>query len=161
MTLSVRMFMVLVAAGLMWGCATPDNLPLMFGQANTLGITINGSTASQGGEFTLGYRGADVAIVPVTSKQPNGATGSIASKNNGATDALSVLGQFQANSNTNIGGSVGLGTFFATGMAATELATGYMHQLAGTPLETKPAKPAQAGGGADQGSNNAGGTSGK
>ena len=56
----------------------------------------------------------------------------------GGSDALSVLGQFEVRSSTRTA-DVGLGKFFATGLAAQKLADGFSDQIAG-----KPASPASA-----------------
>jgi hypothetical protein len=114
------------------GCSIPENQPLIFVQAHTLGIsaTTTGSTATP--EFTLGFRDLDLALVPVVTNntllQSNAGNGN-------SPDAYSVLGQFSVNTAAGTSANVGLGTFFATGGAARALGTGFEHQLAGTPLK--------------------------
>ena len=110
------------------GCAKYTNLPLMFGQSHTVGITISGSTTDQGGEFTLGYRDKDIAIVPVTIKQNSGDSTLVKSTVQNSQDAMSVIGQFELSSGT-ADGNVGLGKFFATGLAAQKLADGFKEKL--------------------------------
>lgn len=130
------------------GCAPNANTLLLFGQTQTLGVTINGSTTQQGAELTLGYRDLDIAIVPVTVAPQGG--GNIIELKADATgtqkdvshDALSVLGQFNANVTSSSPG-VGLGKFFATGLAAKRLADGFAHQL-GAPASDAPAAAAPA-----------------
>ncbi len=130
MRLSLGFFFVLFITSLC-GCATDSNMPLLFGQTHTLGITISSGATSQGGEFTLGYKDADIAVVPVTVKQENGSSTLVKSTVEGSQDAMSVLGQFQVSTATT-SNDVGLGTFFATGIAAQQLATGFKHKLEDT-----------------------------
>ena len=140
-------------------CATtiPDNLPLIFLQSHTVGISVDSSmstTTTGGGVFTFGYKDKNMAIVPVIAKQNNGDSTQLKGKveENGISDdqqngckhltedALSVLGQFKfgtdenGESSSGSGGSsinVGLGKFFATGLAAKKLADGFASQLSG------------------------------
>lgn len=120
---------------LLTGCASTSNMPLIFGQSQTLGITIGGSANDQGAEFTLGYKDKNFAVVPVTVKQNSGDSTQIRSQATpGHEDALSVLGQFEVNSSTN-SANVGLGKFFATGMAAKKLADGFCAKLGGAAAE--------------------------
>ena len=133
------------------GCNIPDNTPLVFLQTTTVGISA-GTTAAQGSpDISLGYRDVDLAIVPVIAGGkkvrgvgPTNPDGSIpvdavamASDASGKgkpaklQDALSVFGQFQVDTSAAAAGtaSVGLGKFFATGLAARSLATGYECKL--------------------------------
>ena len=126
------------------GCTPGTNPPLIFGQTHTLGVTINGSTTQQGAELTLGYRDFDIAVVPVSVTQQSGAVTQIKStadpdQNQKFEDALSVLGQFEANANAT-GPQVSLGKFFATGTAATKLADGFKEKLSQPPQPVQPAK---------------------
>ena len=114
------------------GCGELPNSPLIFGQTHTLGITIAGSPAEQGGELTLGYRDRDLAFIPVSVTQNDGSTtqleshvfGDATSAAQPDKDAFSVLGQFEA-STEGREAKVGLGKFFATGIAARRLADGF------------------------------------
>lgn len=109
------------------GCATNTDTPLIFVQSNTAGISIGGSATDQGADFVLGYKGSDFAIVPVVAIQKDGNTAPIkAISGTGHSDALSVFGQFKANSGTDPKTpKIGLGKFFATGQAARRLADGF------------------------------------
>lgn len=118
-----------VAAALA-GCESLPNPPLVFAQSQTVGVTIAGSPASQGGEFTVGYRDWNLAVVPVTVTQGDGQVTSLtASANPGKDqkfeDAFSTLGQFDVNVEGGTSNKVGLGKFFATGLAAKVLADGF------------------------------------
>jgi hypothetical protein len=128
-------FAVLLTSG---GCSIPENQPLVFVQAHTLGISATTTGSSATPELTLGFRDLDLALVPVVTNntllQSNAGSG-----NN--PDAYSVLGQFSVNTAAGTSPNVGLGTFFSTGGAARSLATGFSHQLAGTPLKQAPAAP--------------------
>jgi hypothetical protein len=114
-------------------CGAVDNPPLVFTETNNIGITVASSPASQGGELTLGYRSLDLAVVPVTVTQADGSATNlfvdVRSADGGeATDTLSVLGQFEANAQAPAA-TVGLGRFFATGLAAQKLADGFGQKL--------------------------------
>lgn len=135
---------------LLGGCAAaPKNMPLLFGQSQTLGISIGGSASDQGAEFVLGYKDKNIALVPVTSgddaKHPINATINQANTHT-STDAMSVFGQFEVSAR----GSqrdVELGKFFATGVAAQELAAGFRSCLTygnckGTAAPQAPTPPA-------------------
>lgn len=113
------------------GCASTGQTSLLFGQANTLGISVGASAADQGGDLVLGYKGHNFAIVPVSVGQPDGSTAQVgAAVGNGFGDAYSVLGQFEAKSKTGATTqSAGLGTFFATGLAAKRLSDGFAQKM--------------------------------
>ena len=56
---------ILTAVALLLGaCASQDHAPLFFGQAQTLGISVGASPASQTPEMTLGFKDVNVAVVP-------------------------------------------------------------------------------------------------
>jgi hypothetical protein len=71
--------------------------------------------------------GATQVLSTVTS---NGTRG----RKSEGSDALSVLGQFSVETNSKTA-DVGLGKFFATGLAAQKLADGFGERLAGPSLE--------------------------
>ena len=123
-----------VACGVLSGCEVVPNPPLVFAQSQTLGVTIAGAPASQGGEFTVGFRDWNVAVVPVTVTQGDGTvTALTASANKEAgqdfQDAFSTLGQFEAEVEGSSSPKVGLGKFFATGLAAKVLADGFAKSM--------------------------------
>jgi len=113
------------------GCASIHNMPLIFGQGHIVGISASGSMPEQKVDLTIGYKDANLAIVPTTVKQGNGDSTQVeATATDGFRDGLSVLGQFEANTNVKTDqASVGLGKFFATGMAAHILAEGFADKL--------------------------------
>ena len=56
---------------LLYGCASPKaNIPLVFGQSHTVGISIGGSAADQGVDFTLGYKDKELWVSP-NNAHPN------------------------------------------------------------------------------------------
>lgn len=122
-------------------CTTiPNNMPLVFGEDISLGISMGGSTTSQGAELTLGFKSKDVAIIPVVAASGTDLTKIQGEVNNMGTpsgvpyastqkDAYSVLGQFGTTTDNN-GKRIGIGKFFATGRAATSLADGFSKALA-------------------------------
>jgi len=150
------------------GCATSTDLPLIFGQSHTVGLTIGASTADQGAELTLGYKDRNIAIIPVVARDKENSVKEIRAKipqwegEHGVwEDSLSVFGQFELHTGTTTEtGStgaprptVGLGKFFATGQAATTLAKGFAAKLGARDSEGetvqqpagKPAKPQKPG----------------
>lgn len=125
-------------AATLCGCSSAE-LPLVFGQAHNVGITIAGSVPEQGGELTLGYRDKDIAVVPINKQaEAPDAAGHV------HRDALSVLGQFEVEAEA-AQPKASLGKFFATGLAAKTLADGFKCQLGkdAPPAECRPAAPAQ------------------
>lgn len=138
-------FTAALAAGVAGCSSPPGQTMLVFGQTQTVGISIGGSVPDQGASFTLGYQDRNFAIVPATVAQAGGTATQVLSTvapdgegGLGSTDALSVLGQFEVRSDTRAA-NVGLGKFFATGLAAQKLADGFSEQIAG-----KAAAPAAA-----------------
>lgn len=121
-------------------CAQSTDLPMIFVQTTSVGITINGGATQQSAELTVGYRDMDAAIVPVSVTQANGSRTNLlphvkhqtATGSDDDADALSVLGQFQVNA-ASAAPQVGLGKFFATGQAAKRLSDGFAHKLGGWP----------------------------
>lgn len=110
-------------------CTTGESENLVFGQADTLGISIGLNTTNQTPELVLGYKGANIAVVPVAIKNDSGEVvpiGSVneASEEDGAGDAFSVLGQFSGEASAQQQ-SASLGKFFATGLTAQVLAGGF------------------------------------
>jgi hypothetical protein len=121
---------------LVCGCVSSGTTPLIFGQSHTVGISIGGGAADQSAEFTLGYRDKNIAIVPVVREDESGSgqlEAHVQKDVNGVLgtdgDALSVLGQFSVDADTQE--KVVLGKFFATGIAARRLADGFVGQLEG------------------------------
>lgn len=118
----------LIIAG---GCASDKNMPLVFGQTQTVGISIGTGASGQGVNFVLGYNDKDIALIPVSLQTKKGEYAQITSKaGDKFKDALSVLGQFSVSSDTSKG-NVGLGKFFATGAAAKSLADGFKEKMRG------------------------------
>lgn len=109
---------------------------MYFGQSNTIGIGISVQTAvaEQGPSFTLGYSGRSIAYIPTQAPSKGGKSRLInggsqqrdgnEDNNNEERDALSVFGQFKAQTGTN-SIDYGLGRFFSTGLAARNLADGF------------------------------------
>lgn len=124
---------VVLAAG---GCNIPENQPLIFAQAHTLGISAATTGSSATPELTLGYRDLDVAIVPVVSNNQLLQSTALDSNGRPFLDAYSVLGQFNVNTTAGTSPNVGLGTFFATGGASRALADGFKAQLSAPPAKS-------------------------
>lgn len=112
------------------GCATGSEAPLLFGSNKVFGVSIGGSATDTGGEFVVGYKGQDVAVVPVSTVASGDETFVGAIAPNGYQDSYSVLGQFHADTKKpKKGANAGLGKFFATGNAAQNLATGFKDKM--------------------------------
>ncbi|MDM0053010.1 hypothetical protein [Variovorax sp. J22R115] len=99
--------------------------PLLFARTDVIGIDIGGSLAQQGLQFVLGYNERSIALIPTTTRNTKGDVTSIMGTDKvgdgaPALDAFSVLGQFQANTETRRLG-FGLERYFATGFAARNL----------------------------------------
>jgi hypothetical protein len=126
-------FGLIVLIGLA-GCAAVPNAPLLFGQATTLGVSVEAAPTGQTAGFVLGYRDANFAIVPTVVSQEGGdnqtltGTAGGLAKNGGDEDAYSTLGQFNAQAGTT---ETTLGKFFATGIAARALADGFACKVSG------------------------------
>ena len=125
-----RLVIGLLLGAVTAGCvANGTNAPLIFVQTQSLGITAGANAAQAAPELTLGYHNVDVALVPVAiGGEP--LYGTLQDKTNGTfTDALSVIGQFNANAAGGTAATAGLGNFFATGQAAKRLGDGFAHKL--------------------------------
>ena len=118
-TLALTAVAVLVGA-----CASPPQAPLLFGQAQTLGISVGANAANQTPEMTLGYKDVNIAVIPTVNPGTGGLIQGRSS--DGFDDSYSTFGQFEAN-----GGATGvsLGKFFATGIAARRLADGFACEI--------------------------------
>ena len=134
-----KLIAVLAFPALAAGCsAGSSSVPLVFGTATTLGVSVGANPASGGTpEFVVGFRRAEIAVVPTiipkdsitpqAERQQILAFGADSADGKGETDALSTFGSFSSESTTQ---SVGLGTFFATGLAAQNLSNGFKCKLA-------------------------------
>jgi hypothetical protein len=130
-----RNFIPLAVVLALAGCSIPENQPLIFAQAHTLGISATTTGSSATPELTLGYRDLDVALVPVVSNNLLLQSTALDSAGHSFNDAYSVLGQFNVNTTAGTSPNVGLGTFFATGGASRSLADGFRAQLSGAPTK--------------------------
>ena len=122
--------LVLVVAG----CGNVDSAHLVFGQQQTVGLEISATAPEQGASLTLGFSDRNIAIIPVAAKVGEddyirlGATN--ATTDGDSNDAFSTIGQFELSTGKDGTASVGLGKFFATGLAAQFLADGFKAKLA-------------------------------
>lgn len=130
--------MPLLGAVALAGCANADTVHLVFGQQNVVGLDITASAPEQGGSLSLGFKDKNIAVIPVAVESGNLNDGSkhirLGATNNESrdadrNDAFSTLGQFELNSGGDGTLSVGLGKFFATGLAAQTLAEGFKDKL--------------------------------
>lgn len=107
--------------GLLSGC-TMVSAPLVFGKVNTFGASVAVTAPDQGGNLTVGYRSANVAIVPVAVVGDDGRPVKLVGHVKGtgsADDAYSTFSHFEANVGATL--KACLGDTFATGLAAQKL----------------------------------------
>lgn len=115
-------------------CKSRDNPPLLFVQADSYGASVSAGTGSQGVQANVGYKGFNFAAVPVTVKDAGGNPRPLHAVNtNENFDAYSVFGHFSSTAGTtgNAGTQpeIGIGKFFATGLAARRLAEGFRYSI--------------------------------
>lgn len=129
---------MIIALPALAACGNVDSAHLVFGQQQSVGLDITTPSASSpGGSLSLGYKDKNIAVVPVAVKGDNDTYMRLggANKTNGGkediNDSYSTIGQFELNAGENGKPSVGLGKFFATGVAAQYLADGFRKKLAG------------------------------
>ena len=114
------------------GCATNGEAPLLFAASNIYGVSIGGNVADTGGEFVVGHKGADFAVIPVSAIQPGGGEELVGAADRASLykDSYSVIGQFGGSATkTKKGANAGLGKFFATGTAAQNIAQGFAKKM--------------------------------
>ncbi len=116
------------------GCGNVDTSHLVFGQYISVGLVISASAPEQGAELSLAYRDRNIAVIPVAVKDGDnfkilGSFDEAASETLPASDAYSTLGQFELQTGEEGTVSVGLGKFFATGIAAQTLAEGFKEKM--------------------------------
>lgn len=114
-----------VTASCLVACAPmPDTV--VFGQAQTVGISIGQSQGAPAPELVVGYKDANVALLPTAVRDENGKPeiiGGTTTGNSSFKETFSVFGQFEVSAEGS--GKVGLGKFFATGLAAQKLSAGF------------------------------------
>ncbi len=134
---TIYIYFVAVLFFMLSGCASNQNLPLIFGQSQTVGISIGGGASDQGADFVLGYKDKNIAIVPIAIEVSEGNYAQVGSMSGqGFDDSFSVIGQFEVKTSTSQS-DVGLGKFFATGAAAKALADGFSSKLSGEKQENE------------------------
>jgi hypothetical protein len=102
------------------GCHTGDG-PLLFGKVNTFGASISATAPDQGGNVVVGYRSANIAVVPVMARDSSGRVVRTTARLQGtAEDAFSTFAHFEASVGTPA--KACLGDTFATGLAAQRIA---------------------------------------
>lgn len=104
--------------------------PLIFGQRDSFGLTV-GTALESATQFSasIGYSGRNVAVMPVFADKGDGSVVKL-SGGDGTDDseAFSVIGQFRADANTDTA-EVALERFFATGLAAQHLSSGFASRI--------------------------------
>ncbi len=116
----MRKLSIVIILSILSGCSDPSHAPLFFSQTQTLGIGVGSGNAGGPADVTVGFRSQNVAVVPTVAgleEQP----GRIEANAGGNTDALSTFGSFESNASSE---GVGIGQFFATGLASQRIATG-------------------------------------
>lgn len=155
-----RIFLLVAGLIILTACEAVEDT-VVFGQAHTVGISAGQAPGAAAPEFVLGYKDANVALLPAAVKDATGNPTPLGGTTKGGGsefgETFSVFGQFSANSA--LGGQqnpdVGLGKFFATGIAAQKLASGFACNVSGgtdkshchsTTSHAQPAKPTPSGG---------------
>lgn len=135
MTHKAQKLVPIAAALLLAGCATGNGeVPLMFASSDVIGISIGANMKDTNGEFVVGYKGNHVAVVPVSAVK-NGKEEFIGSEvlnDEGELhrDSFSILGHFDVSAERRKKGiNAGLGKFFATGIAAHNVAIGFSQKM--------------------------------
>lgn len=124
----MRIFVLIFLASLFSGCASSEHAPLLFGQAQTLGISVGAAAQGQAPELTVGYKDVNIAHIPTVVLAEDGSGALIQGETGGKDkDAYSTFGQFEASTNA---AETSLGKFFATGIAARYLAEGFACEAA-------------------------------
>jgi hypothetical protein len=116
--------LILGFAVLLSGCTSYEHAPLLFGQAHSVGVNVGTNPANQTPEISVGYKDVDIALIPTIGG--SGPNGLIQGSTSADHDAYSTFGQFDV---TAKGAEVGLGKFFATGIAARRLADGFACEI--------------------------------
>jgi hypothetical protein len=117
---TVSLIAVVCGSAFLAGCNSDT---LVFGKVNTLGIQIAATAPDQGGNLTLGYRAANIAVVPVVAHSANGEAVPVFASTTQTRDAFSTFAHFEVTA-----GAQGapltacLGDTFATGIAAQRVA---------------------------------------
>lgn len=116
------------------GCNGRDNAPLLFVQTDSYGASVSAGPGTQGLEANVGYKGFNYASVPVTARDESGAVTPLNAVNTRDNhDAYSVFGHFSSNAGATEGDAtqpqIGIGKFFATGLAARRLAEGFRYAI--------------------------------
>lgn len=124
----------------------PYQRPLLFLRTDVFGVDIGGSLAQQGLQFVLGYNNRNLALIPVYAEGADGEVIRVSGRDQSfkdtlSRDAFSVLGQFDANTETKRLG-FGLERYFATGVAARNLGESLGKAIAKVPLPAEQAASA-------------------
>ena len=127
----------------------PYQPPLVYLRSDVFGFDIGGSVAERGVQFALGSSIRNLALIPVVAVSAgNKPTRLFADDGaeDGRKDAYSVLGQFNATTQTRRL-DFGLDRYFATGIAATNLGRGLGFAIAhdASPVQAPPAGGRAAG----------------
>ena len=118
--------LLLTAMLMLPACASKEDQPLLiFARTQNLGVNMAANVPEQGASMSVGFNDRNFAAVPVTTRSGQDIRSKSAAGN---ADALSVLGQFAMKANQE-NKSVGLGTFFSTGTAASKLGDGFAAEL--------------------------------
>ncbi len=118
----------LIASGLvaLSACSDPNQAPVIFGQTQTLGVSVGSSATGVAPDVTVGFKDANIAILPTNAITTEGNyefRGGISGEDGRAfEDTYSTFGQFKGSAES---GKVGLEKFFATGLAAQKLSAGF------------------------------------
>ena len=67
--MSMRGMVTIGPVCLLLGACATDGTPIVAGAVDQIGVSISGGPQEQGGNLTVGYRGAKFAVVPVENRR--------------------------------------------------------------------------------------------
>ena len=123
--------MLLPLAFMVAACGGGDRQGIVFVTNDVLGFKV-GPSAAGGVDTIFGWGEQNFGYVPTEHSDGTPAMSKIVGVDGSTSeDALSVLGQFEANADVTEA-EVVLGRFFSIGQAAVQLSTGFRDKLAGS-----------------------------
>jgi hypothetical protein len=125
MSKNIKLVTSLSLTALLAGCGS--TLPLTFADKTSVGVDI--SASEQGAELAVGFKTKSLALVPIAVRTKDSSghytkVNTLQAEDGTKKDAYSTFGNFTLDSQGEAGTasvSVGLGRFFATGVAAQKI----------------------------------------
>lgn len=126
MKAAFRLIIGIGAASMLSACGS--TLPLTFADKTTVGVDV--SASEQGVDLVVGFKTKSLAIVPIAVRKKDTSGNyseveKLQAEDSTKKDAYSTFGNFTVDTKAQAGtasASIGLGRFFATGVAAQNIA---------------------------------------